>query len=173
MAIRKFKLMGLVTSKVASARITIDGKEVFNGELMVSFDPDLPIASGEVDLDDSIEISVPVMIEATGGEFAVGMLSWNYASIVNPLLSAEELEYLEVSSEQTPADVQAGIVNKGGRYIRLESEFNFGDDPEEARDNRSNIRVNGVPENVLLGFHIGILLGDVLTFDSKVFMRGV
>jgi hypothetical protein len=99
------------------------------------------------------------------------MFKYNYAPIVNPALTPEELTYVTAGTEASaPAEVQADVIAKGGWRIHDETEFAYGIPAELCYDNRTTEVLDGVVLPEEDGhLYITCSAGSVFTFTTIVF----
>jgi hypothetical protein len=105
MTTRQYKLMGDPINVPATGTVTINGVEVFNGEFGGGpLTPEVPIFTGSSDIvnpADGSNIVLPVTVTVTGGWVQIGMFEWNYASIINPAYTPEQLAIVQ-NPDSTP-----------------------------------------------------------------------
>lgn len=95
MTTRQYKLMGDPITAGTAGTVTINGIEVFNGEFEGGpLTPEVAIDTGTFDIvnpADGSNIILPVTVTVTQGWVQVGMFEWNYAMIINPAYTPEQL----------------------------------------------------------------------------------
>ena len=177
MTVRSFLLKGNIHSESATAKITIGGTTVFDGELQAGGvddnDDNVYLAKFDYTVEDSAgtDVQLGVVIEVNTGTLAIGMFKYNYARVVNPALTPEELAYVTSGTiPDAPQAVKDAVVAKGGWYIADPSAYAYGLSPDLTYDNRINETVDGV----LLPEEAGHLYnwidaGSVLTETTIVF----
>ena len=177
MTVRSFLLKGIRHSESATAKITIGGATVFDGELQAGGtddnDDNVYLTKFDHTVDDSAgtNVQLGVVIEVNTGAAGIGMFKYNYTPVVNPALTPEELAYYNSGTMQdAPESVQADVKAKGGWMIYDPSVYVYGLTPELSYDNRINETVDGT----LLPADAGHLYnwvdaGSVLTETTIVF----
>jgi hypothetical protein len=177
MATRNFKLIGKTYSEDAACTITLNGAEIFSGALLPETGEELPVCVGSAEVgDDSVEVTLPVVITMIAGSAGFGLFQFNYGLIVNPLLTPEELaytspEYSGESSAEVPPEILSSIRSKGGAFVRSVDQYSYGNSEEECRSNRSNVQIDGLPALDPDWNHHCLTDGKVLTFDQFIFAR--
>lgn len=172
MATRNFKFIGRTYSEDAACTIALNGVEIFSGPLLQESGDELPVCVGSAEVgDDSVDVTLPVVITMTAGSAGIGMFQFNYGRIVNPLLTPEEAAYIGVPKEEIPAEILTSVTNKGGFYVRSADQYVYGLNPEQTNDNRSNIQLNGSPVSDPDWYYQLVTTGQVLTFDQLIFAR--
>ena len=172
---RLFNLKGMLGTATASGSVKVDGIEVFNGTFSqgAADEPDGFICEIAYTFDDSAgtNVELPVVVTVDTGIAFVGMFKYNYAQIVNPALTAEELVYVTAGTISTaPAEIKADVKAKGGWYIRDETAFAYGLTPELSFDNRTTEFLDGAQLPEETGhLYIKVEAGQVLTFTTIVF----
>jgi hypothetical protein len=172
---RLFKLKGMLGTVMASGSVKIGGLTVFNGAFSQGADgePDgfLCEFAHPVNDADSTTTELPVVITVDTGIAFVGMFKYNYAQIVNPTLTAEELAYVTTNTiSSAPAEVVADVKTRGGWYIRDETAFAYGLTSDLSYDNRTTEFLDGVELPVEAGhLYNKVEAGSVLTFTTIVF----
>lgn len=167
MAIRKFRLLGSLESDKSVIKITFGNHPAQFFEAIKSSSPH--VLEGEVDLDDQSVQHLPTTIEVVTGVLSAGPLLWDYALDVNPRLTEEEAMYILQPREQTPRHVRAAYYERGGKYSNIKTLFSMGDNEKDSTDNRTNIKLNGYPIDLIPAHHVSLISGDILTFETKVF----
>ena len=172
---RLFKLKGNLTTLPSTGTVTINGTEVFNGTFSQGStdEPDGFLCEFAYTFDDSAgtNIQFPVVVTCASGVAHVGMFKYNYALIVNPALTPEELAYVTAgTTEDAPDAIKLDVRAKGGWYIHDETAFAYGLTPELCYDNRTTEVLNGVllPEEEG-HLYLYMTAGSVLTFTTIVF----
>ena len=172
MAIRNFKLIGLTHSADAACTITLNGTEIFSGALLQESIEESPICIGSAEVgDDSVNITLPVVITMTAGTAGIGMFQFNYGITTNPALTPEEASYIGVPTAEIPAEIQTSVNAKGGFFINSADEYAYGLTPEETGDNRDNVQINGVPSVNPDYWYQDLTAEQVLTFNQHIFAR--
>ena len=172
---RVFKLKGNCGTAQATGSVQIGGFTVFNG----TFDPGSTVEpdgflcefTHTIDDSDSTDTELPIVLTVNTGTVHVGMFKYNYASIVNPALTAEELTYVTTGTkEDAPVEVKADVKSKGGWYLRDETAFAYGLTDEMSYDNRTTEFLDGVELPPEAGHsYIKVAEGSVLSFTTIVF----
>ena len=172
---RVFKLKGNCGTAQATGSVQIGGFTVFNG----TFDPGSTVEpdgflcefTHTIDDSDGTDTELPIVVTVDTGTAFVGMFKYNYARIVNPALTAEELAYVTAgTTSSAPAEIKADVAAKGGWYLRDETAFAYGLTPEMTRDNRTTEFLNGVELPAEAGHsYIKVTEGSVLSFTTIVF----
>lgn len=176
MATRNFKLIGRTYSEDVACTITLNGAEIFSGTLLQESGDDLPVCVGSAEVgDDSVSVTLPVSITITAGSIEYpaqfGMFQFNYAVIINPLLTPEEAAYIGVPTAEVPAEILTSVKGKGGFYIHSADQYAYGRTPAENQDNRSNVLIDGSPSEDPNWNYQSLSVGQVLTFDQHIFAR--
>ena len=127
---RLFQLKGVLGALPSTGTVTVNGTEVFNGTFSQGSidEPDGFLCEFTYTFDDSAstDVQFPVVVTCASGVAHVGMFKYNYAWIVNPALTPEELAYITAGTWQTaPAEIQADVQSKGGWYIHDETAFAY------------------------------------------------
>ena len=177
MTVRSFLLKGIRYSESATAKITIGGATVFDGELQAGGlddnDDNVYLAKFDHTVDDSAgtDVQLGVVIEVNTGAAYIGMFKYNYARVVNPALTPEELAYVTSGTvPDAPEAVQADVKAKGGWMIYDPSVYAYGLSPELSYDNRINESIDGVALPADAGhLYNWIDAGSVLTETTVVF----
>ena len=177
MTVRSFLLKGIRYSESATAKITIGGATVFDGELQAGGlddnDDNVYLAKFDHTVDDSAgtDVQLGVVIEVNTGAAYIGMFKYNYARVVNPALTPEELAYVTSGTvPDAPEAVQADVKAKGGWMIYDPSVYAYGLSPELSYDNRINESIDGVALPADAGhLYNWIEAGSVLTETTIVF----
>ncbi len=172
MATRNFKLIGKTYSEDAACTITLNGAEIFSGPLLQESDEELPIYIGSAEVgDDSVDVTLPVVVTMTAGSASFGMFQFNYGFVVNSLLTPEEAAYIGVPIEEIPAEILTSVQSKGGFYTISADAYSYGGTPAQADDNRFNVQINGTPVITPARYYQLLITGQVLTFDQLIFAR--
>jgi len=174
---RLFKLKGQVKGLTATATgsMTINGTEVFNGTFSQgsSDEPDGFLCEFAYAIDDSAgtDIQLPVVVTVATGTLGIGMFKYNYARVVNPALTQEELVYVNTKTiSDAPVEIQADVESKGGWLICDETAFSYGISPDLCHDNRTMATLNGIPiSDEFDRTYIWTPAGSVLTFTTIMF----
>ena len=172
---RLFKLKGNLSTLPSTGTVTINGTEVFNGTFSQGAvgEPDGFLCEFAYTFDDSAGTNAqfPVVITCATGVAHVGMFKYNYALIVNPALTPEELAYVTAgTTENAPDAIKLDVRAKGGWYIHDETVFAYGLTPELCYDNRTTEVLNGVALPEEEGhLYLYMSAGSVLTFTTIVF----
>ena len=174
MTTRSFRLSGIRYTETATAKITLGGVEVFNGELLAGgTDADQYLCEFSYTVDDSAgtNVEVDAVVELATGTLGVGMFAYNYAPVVNPALTPEELAYVTDGTQATaPEAVKTDVYSKGGWYVRDASAYAYGLTPDLSYDNRTNESIDGVALPADAGhLYNWIDAGSVLTETTVVF----
>jgi hypothetical protein len=177
MTVRSFLLKGIRHSESATAKITIGGATVVDGELQAGGlddnDDNVYLAKFDHTVDDSAgtDVQLGVVIEVNTGTAAIGMFKYNYAQVVNPALTPEELAYVTDGTQaEAPESVKADVYSKGGWYVRDSSAYAYGLTPDLSYDNRTNESIDGVALPADAGhLYNWIDAGSVLTETTIVF----
>jgi hypothetical protein len=173
---RLWKLKGYLSDMPATGSVTVNGTEVYNGTFSQgsSDEPDGFLCEFAIEVPDLPPGKRPefqvVMTVATGTAH-VGMFKYNYASVVNPALTQEELAYFTAGTAAgAPAEIQADVVNKGGWLIPDETAFDYGNDPDQCYDNRKMATINGIPiSDEIDRTYLYTSAGSVLAFTTIMF----
>ena len=172
---RLFKLKGILSTLPSTGTVTVNGTEVFNGTFSQGStdEPDGFLCEFAYTFNDSAgtDTQFPVVVTVATGTAHVGMFKYNYAQIVNPALTPEELAYVTAGTvASAPPEIQADVAAKGGWYIRDGTVFAYGLTPELCYDNRITEVLNGVllPEEDG-HLYITCSAGSTLTFTTIVF----
>jgi len=172
---RLFKLKGNLSVLPATGTVTVNGTEVFNGTFSEGAigEPDGFLCEFAYTFDDSAgtDTQLPVVVTCASGVAHVGMFKYNYAKIINPALTPEELAYVTSGTiSSAPAQIKADVAAKGGWYIHDETTFAYGLTPELCDDNRTTEVINGVLLPETDGhLYIYMAAASVLTFTTIVF----
>ena len=172
---RLFKLKGNLSVLPSTGTVTVNGTEVFNGTFSQGStdEPDGFLCEFAYTFDDSAgtDTQLPVVVTCTTGVAHVGMFKYNYAPIVNPALTPEELAYVTSgTTADAPNAIKLDVQTKGGWYIHDETTFVYGITPELSYDNRTAEVLNGVALPEADGhLYIPCSAGSVLTFTTIVF----
>ena len=172
---RLFQLKGVLGALPSTGTVTVNGTEVFNGTFSQGStdEPDGFLCEFAYTFDDSAgtDVQLPIVVTVVTGYAYVGMFKYNYAWIVNPALTPEELAYVNAGTiADAPAEIKADVAAKGGWYIRDETAFAYGLTSELCNDNRTTEVLNGVALPDADGyFYIPMSAGSVLTFTTIVF----
>jgi hypothetical protein len=172
---RLFKLKGNLKVLPSTGTVTVNGTEVFNGTFSQGSidEPDGFLCEFAYTFDDSAgtDVQFPVVVTCASGVAHVGMFKYNYAKIVNPALTPEELAYVTAGTiADAPAEIKADVAAKGGWYIRDETAFTYGLTPELCYDNRTAEVLNGVALPEEEGhLYLYMSTGSVLSFTTIVF----
>jgi hypothetical protein len=180
MTVRSFLLKGIRYSESATAKITIGGATVFDGELQAGGlddnddnDDNVYLAKFDHTVDDSAgtDVQLGVVIEVNTGAAGIGMFKYNYAQVVNPALTPEELAYVTDGTQaEAPEAVKADVKAKGGWYVRDADAYAYGLTPDLSYDNRINESIDGVALPADAGhLYNWIEAGSVLTETTIVF----
>ena len=177
MTVRSFLLKGIRHSESATAKITIGGATVVDGELQAGGlddnDDNVYLAKFDHTVDDSAgtNVEVDAVVELETGTLGVGMFAYNYAPVVNPALTPEGLAYVTDGTQaEAPESVKADVYSKGGWYVRDASVYAYGLTPELTYDNRINESIDGVALPADAGhLYNWIDAGSVLTETTIVF----
>ena len=177
MTVRSFLLKGIRHSDSATAKITIGGATVFDGELQAGGlddnDDNVYLAKFDHTVDDSAgtDVQLGVVIEVNTGTLAIGMFKYNYALVANPALTPEELAYVTSGTiADAPQSVKDAVSAKGGWYLRDASVYAYGLSPDLTYDNRINESIDGVALSADAGhLYNWIDAGSVLTETTIVF----
>ena len=172
---RLFKLKGNLTTLPSTGTVTVNGTEVFNGTFSQGStdEPDGFLCEFAYTFDDSAgtDTQLPVVVTVATGTAHVGMFKYNYARIVNPALTPEEVVYVNTGTlADAPMEIQEDVKSKGGAYIHDETTFAYGLSPELNYDNRTIEVLDGVllPEEDG-HLYIPVYTGSTLTFTTIVF----
>ena len=172
MAIRNFTLIGTTNIPESTGTITINGVEVFNGTFIDHSDDEAPIATGSIEIDDSADIWVPVVVTVDSGSVGVGMFKWNYGYVNNPALTPEEAVYATtLPTRLVPTEILESVTEKGGFYVKSADQYTYGSDTETTNVNRNNMFISGDPIAVPYWYYININNTVTLTFDTLIFSR--
>ena len=172
---RLFKLKGNLTALPSTGTVTINGTEVFNGTFSQGStdESDGFLCEVAYTFDDSAgtDTQFPVVVTVATGTAHVGMFLYNYAKIVNPALTPEELAYVTSGTiASAPNAIKLDVQSKGGWYIHDETVFTYGVTPELCYDNRTAEVLDGVALPEADGhLYIPVYAGSVLTFTTIVF----
>ena len=174
---RLFKLKGNLTTLPSTGTVTVNGTEVFNGTFSQGAidEPDGFLCEFAYTFDDSAgtDTQLPVVVTVDTGVAHVGMFKYNYAIIVNPALTPEELAYVTSgTTADAPVEIRVDVGAKGGWYIQDETTFTYGLSSELCYDNRTAEVLDGVAIPEEDGhLYIPCSAGSVLTFTTIVFSR--
>lgn len=172
---RLFKLKGNLSTLPSTGTVTVNGTEVFNGTFSQGAvdEPDGFLCEFAYTFDDSAgtDTQLPVVVTVATGTAHVGMFKYNYARIVNPALTPEELAYVTAGTiADAPDAIKLDVQAKGGWYIRDETAFVYGMTPAIVYDNRTAEVLNGVALPEEDGhLYIPCSAGSVFTFTTIVF----
>ena len=172
---RLFKLKGILSTLPSTGTVTINGTEVFNGTFSQGSidEPDGFLCEFAYTFDDSAgtNTQLPVVVTCATGAAHVGMFKYNYALIVNPALTPEELAYVNAGTiADAPNAIKLDVQTKGGWYIHDETAFVYGVTPELCYDNRTAEVLDGVALPEEQGHtYISVPAGSTLTFTTIVF----
>ena len=172
---RLFKLKGNLTTLPSTGTVTVNGTEVFNGTFSQGSidEPDGFLCEFAYTFDDSAgtDTQLPVVVTVDTGVAHVGMFKYNYAIIVNPALTPEELVYVTTNTEESaPVEIRIDVGAKGGWKIQDETTFTYGLSPELCYDNRTAEVLDGVAIPEADGhLYTKVPAGSVLTFTTIVF----
>lgn len=188
MAARKLAIMGEAQAGTTIV-VSIDGNQVFNGEVNVTAVPDFQGASqplfynlANVSFDNNNEEwqNRSLTIQTVNGELDFKDVWFNLVLAVNPALSAQEIPYMDAAN--IPVEISQSVASKGG--WRIVSADAFGSQvPEQVSDIssfdiRSNVIVDGETQTgennpdplwtPLAGWRFQIPAGSILTCDIDI-----
>lgn len=109
------------------------------------------LAEFTIDNDNAVQTTVAYTVSVTAGAGKVGELNYNYIIGPNPSLTAEEMDYLPVMSDNpknVPLAIRQSVYDKGGWYVSTAN--TWGNPLSHNGDSRSSIMIDGVlqtPEN--------------------------
>jgi hypothetical protein len=172
---RLFKLKGNLSTLPSTGTVTVNGTEVFNGTFSQGStdEPDGFLCEFAYTFDDSAgtDTQLPVVVTCATGAAHVGMFKYNYAPIVNPALTPEELAYVTSGTmADAPNAIKLDVQSKGGWYIHDETVFTYGTTPELCYDNRTAEVLDGVLLPEADGhLYLPVSAGSTLTFTTIVF----
>jgi hypothetical protein len=172
---RLFQLKGVLGALPSTGTVTVNGTEVFNGTFSQgsTAEPDGFLCEFAYTFDDSAgtDIQLPIVVTVVTGYAYVGMFKYNYARIVNPALTPEELAYVNAgTTASAPPAIKLDVDAKGGWSIPDETTFGYGLTDALCFDNRTAEVVDGILLPEEQGHtYIPVPAGSVLTFTTIVF----
>lgn len=99
MTTRQYKLIGDPLEANVAATVVFDGVEIFNGTFSGGPDePEVAMITGSLDIVDPADGSnlvKSVSVTVSSGRALVGMFQWNYARIINPAYTPEQLAIIQ------------------------------------------------------------------------------
>lgn len=176
MAARKLAIIG--TGSNATIKVTVNGTEAYTGPITGVAPGSGILAIVPFDNDNSVITVKSVSVEVLTGEIDIGDCQYNLVNIINPALTPTEEAFVNVPTNQVPADIAASVAAKGGFIVNGENYFGAGS--TAGSDSRSNIFIDGVeqtPENnvdstgvfvPIAGWGWDILAGSTISFNVTV-----
>ena len=174
MTIRRWKLTGQQLDPTVTAVVTIDGTQVFSGDLIESADTstgEIVLASGTFELDDSQDTVHDLAVSVTVGSVLIGLMLWDQQYRYNPALTTDDCAYLFTGPRnELPQAVNDAVAARGG-WGAYDVDY-FGLFPGHALrpgenqrilDVRKNIMVDGVPATVDVNSPVLVSAGSGLT----------